>query len=128
MPLPNIGMQERQQLALDLLQHCNVFPTMWEGRHAWVIGQLLHTITDPRETQPLKLSKGTRLIAAIKKDSVLWGRVKSFVEAYSWNKKCKCGHGESYHSGILGCCTGRKRRYDSSSPQCKCNHYEERGL
>ncbi len=128
MPLPNLSLQERNQLVLDLIAHCNFFPKIWEGRHPWVLGCIIHKITDPRETEPMPFSRGTRFIAAIKRNQALWIRLKPFTVPHSWNKICKCKHSVHNHTGVEQACTAHESLYDLTTPFCKCLHYEERGL
>lgn len=126
--VPNLSIEERRALALEVLEYCNLFPKLWEGRHSWMVGQLLHWITDPRETKPFEVNRGTRVGAALKKNPALWARVKGFMSRKWYNDECKCRHDKDNHRNKKYECTQRKRRYDQTSPTCGCTKYEERGL
>lgn len=119
--------EERRQLALDIMDQVNFFPKALEKKHAYVLGLLLNTITDPRIQTPVQLPLRTRIIHAIKKNTDLWARVSMFAIPFrSASDICKCQHHALSHVPKIGSCTGRVYRKGSSI--CKCKYFVGKGL
>lgn len=125
----SMSMQERRQLVLDVMDHVNFYPYLFEKKNFCVIGKLLHVLTDPREMNPIPIQKGTRAIAALKRNKELWNKVKTFMipDTNYWSgRRCKCLHYTHSHAGkeAEGKCQGT----DSQGKSCKCVGFTPRDL
>lgn len=118
--------EERRQLVLDIMDQVNFYPKVFEHKHCYILGLLIHTLTDPRKHESLALHKGTRVITAIKKNPELWNRVSPFTQLATSFAVCKCRHNKLNHKDkgecryILG--------YGSKSKLCKCKHFVQETL
>lgn len=119
--------EERRVLALEVADHLNFFPKSFESKHAYVLGLILHQLTDPRVVKPLELRRGTRVISALKKNKGLWERLKPFfIPIQSWSsRQCKCGHMKDDHANRKGKC---KETRGYPRVNCRCDHFRGKEL
>lgn len=111
-----MSLEERQQLALDIINYCNLCPTLWNGNYTKFLPLILNVITDPRKSEKLIL-QSSRVISLLKKNKELWNKVKLFLCRSYWKQICKCKHGAGFHHYA-----------ECTVTTCLCKNYEEKEL